>query len=627
METMSLAWVDWAVIAVYGIASLWIGLAFTQRAGQNLSEYFVAGRKLTWFVAGTSMVATSFAADTPLAIARIVRTQGLQGNWYWWSGLIGTMMAAFFFAQLWQRSKILTDVELVELRYGGKTAKGLRMFHAAFRSLVSNTITLAWVFLGMQKVCTEIFGWPKLMAISILVGLTGLYTCLSGMWGVAYTDLMQFIVAMVGVVTLAAIVLAHVGGPTALAEKAVAAAQALHGQPDLPSRVADPGQLLNFLPNLEASNLAIFTFMTFLLVNWWGGADGSGFLAQRLFSCKNGKHAVGALLWYNIWNYAIRAVPWVIVGLASLIYLPRLADPEMAYPRMMAMFLPVGLKGLMVAAMLAAFMSTVATHINWGASYIVNDLYKRFLIRRGSERHYVVASQVVSIGVVLLGAYGAWRLDSIYRAWLFLSAMMAGGVLVPLLRWYWWRISAKSELSALVASLVISNALLVVPQIKSGEWYAVQVVLTIALCTVVWLAVTFLTKPVDREVLLNFYKRVRPPGFWGPIAQEARRRWPILTPQRVAWNNVGCWLSGITAVYAAMMGLQWIFMGFYEQATIAGAVFAASSGLLLWLVGRLDWSEQEEPSSASAIGGDGQEPAPAPVLATVPAPPPARTPA
>lgn len=602
---MALGGVDWAVIAVYALASLWIGLAFTERAGANLSEYFVAGRKLTWFVAGTSMVATSFAADTPLAIARIVRTQGLQGNWYWWSGLMGTMMAAFFFAQLWQRSKILTDVELVELRYGGKTAKGLRMFHACFRSLIANTITLAWVFLGMQKICTEIFGWPKLAAISILVGLTAFYTTVSGMWGVAYTDLMQFVVAMVGVVALAWIVLAQVGGPAALATKAVAAAQTLHGAPDLPSPVADPGQLLRFTPNLEASNLAILTFFMFIFVNWWGGADGSGFLAQRLFSCKNGKHAVGALLWYNIWNYAIRAVPWVIVGLASLIYLPRLVDPEMAYPKMMVMFLPAGLKGLMVAAMLAAFMSTVATHINWGASYLVNDLYKRFLIRQGSDRHYVVVSQIASVFVVLLGAYGAWRLGSIYRAWLFLSAMMAGGVLVPLLRWYWWRISAKSEISALFASLIVSNALLVVPKIKTGEWYSIQVLLTIAACTVVWIAVTFLTKPIDRETLLNFYKRVRPPGWWGPIAEEAHRRWPGLTPQRVGGTNIVCWLAGIAAVYAAMMGLQWVFMGFWREATIAAVVFVVAGGLLLKLVGTLDWTEQEEPLAASAIGANG----------------------
>ena len=213
METMSFDRIDWVIIAAYAIVSLWIGLYFTKRAGESMSEYFVAGRKLTWFVAGTSMVATSFAADTPLAIARIVRTQGLQGNWYWWSGLIGTMMAAFFFAQLWQRSRILTDVELVELRYGGKTAAGLRMFHACFRSLVSNTITLAWVFLGMQKICTEVFGWPKLTAISILVALTAFYTTFSGMWGVAYTDLMQFIVAMIGVVALAWIVLVEIGGP------------------------------------------------------------------------------------------------------------------------------------------------------------------------------------------------------------------------------------------------------------------------------------------------------------------------------------------------------------------------------------------------------------------------------
>ncbi|MBI1953351.1 MAG: Na+:solute symporter [Candidatus Omnitrophica bacterium] len=595
MDGIALAPLDWAVIAVYGVASLWIGLLFTKRASQNLSEYFVAGRKLGWFLAGTSMVATSFAADTPLAIARIVRTQGFQGNWYWWSGLIGTTMAAFFFAQLWQRSKILTDVELVELRYGGKTAAGLRMFHACFRSVIANTITLAWVFLGMQKICTEVFGWPKLTAIVILVTLTLFYTTLSGMWGVAYTDLMQFIVAMIGVVMLAWIVVADVGGPAALAQKAVEAARVLHADPTLGSPVADPDQIIKFVPNFAGSDLAVFTFLVFIFINWWGGADGSGFLAQRLFSCKNGRHAVGALLWYNIWNYAIRAVPWVLVGLASLIYLPNLADPEMAYPKMMVMFLPVGFRGLMVAAMLAAFMSTVATHINWGASYLVNDLYKRFVVRRGSESHYVVVSKIMSVVVVLMGAYGAWRLNSVYRAWLFLSAMMAGGVLVPLLRWYWWRVSAKSELWSLVASFVISNALLLVPKIQTGEWYSIQVVLTIILCTVIWLVVTFLTKPVDKEVLLNFYRRARPPGWWGPIAKEAHVRWPGLTAQQFRVSNVICWLSGIATVYAAMMGLQWAFIGLFKEAIIAGVVMVVSAAILLKAVGYLDWSEQEDP--------------------------------
>ncbi len=615
MDRIALVPVDWAVIAAYGIISLWIGLLFTQRASQNLSEYFVAGRKLNWFLAGTSMVATSFAADTPLAIARIVRTQGFQGNWYWWSGLIGTTMAAFFFAQLWQRSKILTDVELVELRYGGKTAVGLRMFHACFRSMISNTIILAWVFLGMQKICTEVFGWPKLTAIVTLVGLTLFYTTLSGMWGVAYTDLMQFVVAMIGVVMLAWIVLVDVGGPAALVQKSVAAAQALHGNPTLGSPVAEPNQLITFLPDFQGSDLAIFTFLVFIFVNWWGGADGSGFLAQRLFSCKNGRHAVGALLWYNIWNYAIRAVPWVVVGLASLIYLPDLADPEMAYPKMMVKFLPVGARGLVVAAMLAAFMSTVATHINWGASYLVNDLYKRFVVRKGSEHHYVVISKIMSVLVVLMGAYGAWKLNSVYRAWLFLSAMMAGGVLVPLLRWYWWRISAKSELWALVASFVISNALLVVPKIRTGEWYPVQVVLTILLCTVFWLVVTFLTKPVDKEVLLAFYRRARPPGWWGPIAKEASLRWPGLKAQQFRASNVICWLSGIATVYAAMMGLQWVAIGFFREAAIAGVVMLASGAILLKTVSYLDWTEEEEPAAAPAAPA---APAVAPVAGAAP---------
>jgi len=586
-EVITLALIDWLIILVYFVLSLAIGLYYTKRATGSLTEYFVAGRTLSWWLAGTSIVATSFAADTPLAIAGIVRTRGIQGNWYWWSGLMGGMLCVFFYARLWRRARILTDVEFVELRYGGKAASLLRLFHALYRSTLFNCVTMGWVILAMTKIVHELLGWDKAFSVGILVFVTLIYTLLSGLWGAVVTDFFQFIWAMLGCIILAAIVVIKTGGPAALAIKSVAAAKALAGTQTL-SRVVAPSQLLGFVPSTGATQLAVFSFFVFIFFQWLGGGEGGGFLAQRLFSTKNEKHSMLAVLWYNFAHYAVRPWPWIIVGLGSLIYFPNIADPESSYPKMMVMFLPVGLRGFLVAAFLAAFMSTITTHLNWGASYLVNDVYKRFVKKDAPERHYVFISQAATVLMAVLAGLTAWGMKSIYEAWLFIQLLMVGTSLVVLLRWYWWRVNAWSEISAMISSLAISLTLEKSPYFRSiqgPDYYAVRLIITLGLCTVIWLAVTFLTKPVEPKQLEEFFRHVRPGGFWGPIARKCKD----VQKLHLGWPEIANFFLGTICIYASLFSIGWLVMGRYRLGLMAAALCAVSGWAMFFLISKMDW--------------------------------------
>ena len=608
-EILSLSYIDWAIILFYFVVSAAVGLYYTKRATGSLTEYFIAGRTLSWWLAGTSIVATSFAADTPLAIAGIVRTRGIQGNWYWWSGLMGGMLCVFFYARLWRRARILTDVEVVELRYGGKSASLLRLFHAFYRSTFVNCITMGWVILAMTKIVHELLGWDKAFSVGILVAVTLVYTLLSGIWGAVVTDFFQFIWAMLGCILLAAIIVIKVGGPAALAMKSLAAARAVAGTQTL-SKVVQPDQLLGFVPSPGATKLAVFSFFVFIFFQWLGGGEGGGFLAQRLFSTKNEKHSMLAVLWYNFAHYAVRPWPWIIVGLGSLIYFPNIADPESSYPKMMVMFLPVGLKGFLVAGFLAAFMSTITTHLNWGASYLVNDVYKRFIRKDAAERHYVIVSQIATFLMAVLAGFTAWQMKSIYGAWIFLQLLMVGTSLVVLLRWYWWRINVWSELSAMISSLIISliiteNPIFELPKyfgfpnvqsfvfekipylarIQGDDYYAVRLVITLSLCTIIWLTVTFLTRPVEEKQLEEFFRHVRPGGFWGPIA----RKCADVKKLHLGWPEVMNFFLGTICIYASLFSIGWFVMGQVTLGTIAAALCAVTGSLMFFLISKMDW--------------------------------------
>jgi SSS family solute:Na+ symporter len=539
--------IDWAVIAGYCVLALAIGVYFSKRASKNIGEFFIAGRNLPWWIAGTSIVATTFAADTPLAVTGFVRTQGIWGNWLWWNVLMGSMFATFFYARLWRRANILTDVELIELRYAGKPAAILRGSLAIYHSLVRNCIIMSWVVLAMVKISSEFLLWPKGAIIAVALGLVVAYSVLSGFWGVVMTDLVQFVIAMVGSIILAVIAMTRVGG-VALLKEGLAKA---------------PGftpQTLSFAPQIGVGQLALFTFLVYISVQWWatGSAEGNAYIAQRLFSTKNERHSVLASLWFTFAHYVLRPWPWIIVALVSMVKFQDLADPESAYPKMLMEYLPVGLKGLMIASLFAAFMSTMDTQLNWGASYLINDFYRRFINRDASDRHYVAASRIAMVFIAVLGGVLAYFSESIASLWKFLFTLTSGMGLVALLRWYWWRINAWSEISALFTGTIVAITLQLLPYFREPDQYALRLVMTVGISTAVWVTVTFLTSPVPDEHLKNFYRRVRPgAGWWGPIA----RLLPELRVEKRGLRDFGCWIGGVICVYSAMFGIGKLVLG------------------------------------------------------------------
>ncbi len=549
---MRLGLVDWAVIAAYFAINVAIGLYYRRRAGQDVSQYFLSGRNAPWWLAGTSMVATTFAADTPLAVTGMVALGGIAGNWLWWSFVASGMMTVFFYARLWRRSGVMTDVELAELRYSGRPAAVLRGFRAVYLGLLINCIILGWVNLAMVKIIGLIFGVPKLEALAIVVGLiavTSMISTLSGMWGVLWTDLVQFVIKMGMVIALAVFAVGAVGGIEAMKAK-LAVIDAATGR----------GSVLSFVPDLDSAWMPLLTFFVYLSLNWWAtwypGAEpgGGGYVAQRMLSAKDEKHSLLATLWFNIAHYALRPWPWILVALASLILYPGLADPETGYVRVMIDHLPASLRGLMVAAFAAAYMSTVATQLNWGASYLMNDWYRRFLRPRAEPGHYVTVSRWMTVLLTVLSAAVTLSMDSIAGAWKLLLVTGAGTGGVLLLRWYWWRINAWSELSAMIAAFVISVLLQTVGGLDSGRPvdFAWIMIVTVTATTIIWLAVTLLTAPENRETLVAFYRRTRPSTLgWKPIAALA----PDVPAARDGLPNLGDWIAGCALIYGVLFGI------------------------------------------------------------------------
>ncbi len=388
---MRLTLTDWSVVALYFLFNIGIGLYYRARAGKNISEFFLSGRNVPWWLAGTSMVATTFGADTPLVVTGLVAVGGIAGNWLWWNMVASGIMTVFFYARLWRRSGVMTDIEFAEIRYSGRPAAFLRGFRAIYLGVPINCIILGWVNLAMVKILMLVLGVSKLQALGLviaIIALTSMISTMSGLWGVLVTDVFQFIVKMGMIVVLAVFAVQAVGGMDALKTKlqAIDVARTAAG---------GHGSVLNFIPDTDSAWMPLITFLVYIGVNWWAtwypGAEpgGGGYVAQRMFSAKDERHSLLATLWFNIAHYALRPWPWIIVALASLVLFPGLKDPETGYVRVMIQCLPASLRGLMVAAFIAAFMSTIATQLNWGASYLVNDFYKRFLKPSESDRHYV----------------------------------------------------------------------------------------------------------------------------------------------------------------------------------------------------------------------------------------------
>src|SRR5712692_5328517 len=417
---MKLTLLDWLVVAAYFLINLLIGLYYRKKASSSTKEFFVSGRQVTWWLAGTSMVATTFAADTPLAVTGIVARQGIAGNWLWWSFLFSGMMTVFFFARLWRRAETITDAELVELRYAGKAAAFLRGFRALYFGILMNCLIVGWVNLAMEKILMTALGVSKLSAIAIIFGIiaiTSFYTFISGLWGVLWTDLLQFVLKMSMVIVLAYYGVRAVGGMVALKQK-LALIDAARG-----AAQGGSGSILSFVPDLNSPWMPLLAFCVYLGVSWWAnwypGAEpgGGGYVAQRIFCAKDEKNSLWATLWFNIAHYALRPWPWILTALASVILYPNLKDPEVGYIQVWVDYLPAALRGLMLAAFAAAYMSTIATQLNWGSSYIVNDFYRRFLARDRAEPHYVRVSKGATAFLAVLGAGVSMVMQSVSGAW------------------------------------------------------------------------------------------------------------------------------------------------------------------------------------------------------------------
>ncbi len=606
---MQLTALDWTVIVLYFAVNLAIGFFYMRRASGDVGEFFLSGRNVPWWLAGTSMVATTFGADTPLVVTGLVYNQGIAGNWLWWSFCLSGMLTVFFFAPLWRRAEVLTDMELAELRYGGRPATFLRGFRALYLALPVNTIIMGWVNLAMAKILALSLGLTttrqQLTGVYVCLALVLVYNAISGLWAVLWTDVVQFVLKFTMVILLAYFAVHAVGGMGSLAAQ-VQAFDRTHGGRNT----------LEFFPAWGSG--FFLSFLVLLSLNWWAswypGAEpgGGGYIAQRIFSAKDERHGVGATLWFNLAHYALRPWPWIATALVALVLLPSPTAAqggyEGAYVWVMIHYLPPSLRGLMLAGFAAAYMSTIGTHLNLGASYLVNDLYRRFLAPDKTERQYVTASRWATVFVAALSAGATWYMQthgaSIAAAWKFLLALGAGAGLVFILRWYWWRINAWSEIAAMSAAATISLTLessLGMPVVRAlhgldpalslaplnaddPHAFAWLMLLTTALTTGFWLLVTMLTRPESDATLQRFYDRVRPAALgWRSFAPE--REW---TKPTLRWNFVH-WVLGFIMVYLMLFAVgNFLFARLGLGASMmAGSLLCC--GLLFWSLERQGW--------------------------------------
>ena len=573
---MIFTFTDWAIVAAYFIVSLLIGVYYSRRAGKSVSDYFLSGRELPWWLAGTSMVATTFAADTPLAVAGFVARNGIAGNWIWWNAAVGSMLTVFFFARLWRRAGIMTDVEFAELRYSGRPAAILRGFRALYLGLPINCVIIGWVNLAMAKILAVTLGWNRLTAVLASLAITAFYSALSGLWGVVVTDFFQFVFAMSGTIALAwfALHVPAVGGIAGL-------------------RASLPASTFEFVPRVGAGvaagpalALPAAAFFAYIGVQWWASwypgqePGGGGYVAQRMMSARDERHSFFATLWFTIAHYCLRPWPWIIVGLASLVLYPGLTDKEAGYVMVMRDFLPPGWRGMLTAAFFAAYMSTISTQLNWGTSYIVNDFYRRFVRTDRDERHYVLVSRIATMLTMVIASVVTFYLESIRQAWEFVLESGAGIGLVLILRWYWWRVNAWSEITAMIAPALGFVYL----KLFTAIVFPYTLLYLVAWTTVCWMVVTMVTAPEPEAHLIAFYRRVHPGGpGWRLIARRAG-----LPPEPIGGLVVD-WIAGCALVYATLFGIGETVLGSYRVALMYFAVAGAAIVIIWRNLSRRGW--------------------------------------
>ncbi|MBI4689910.1 MAG: Na+:solute symporter [Nitrospirae bacterium] len=559
---MSLSTLDWSIIAAYMAASLFIGVYFTRRASSSISEFFLSGRNLPWWLAGTSMVATTFSSDTPLYVTGLVRGHGIYENWQWWCFIMSGMMSVFFFARLWRRLGVLTDVELIDMRYSGRSAKILRGFKAIYFSVAIHTIIKAQVILAMAKILDVSLGWGKWESIIISSGITVAYAMLSGYWGVVTTDFFQFIIAMVGAIVLAFASVNKAGGISVMKSQLASST-------------------LNFFPPLDGGffGLTFMTFLGYIGLSWWSkySSDGGGVIVQRMSSCKDERHSLIATFYFNIANYGLRTWPWILAALASIVLYPAVKDHEAVYPQMMVDLLPSGLRGLMLASFFAAFMSTLSTYLNLSSAYFVNDFYRPYVRKDANERHLIFVSRIATLVLSVITGVVTYHVTSIIGVFKFLIAFGSGTGLVYIIRWYWWRVNAWSEISAMLCSTVTTIIVYTHSAFKDSPYYT-KLALIIGISTVVWVFVTLLTKPSDNRKLIEFYRKTTPGGpGWGPIKKliNDTRKNNTLSDAVIEW------FYGCLFVICLTLGIGKILLGFYISG-ISLLSLAFISGLLVY---------------------------------------------
>ena len=637
---MHLATLDWVIIGLYVAFALGAGIVLSRRAGANVDEFFLSGRNLPWWIAGTSMIATSFAADTPLIVTGWVRDFGIWKNWLWWCYAANGFLTVFLFAQYWRRGEIMTTAELAELRYGGNQAKALRGFLGFYHAFIKNELILSWVLLAAIKIMAVLIGGDPITSILVLCSIALVYSTMAGLWGVVMTDLLQFVMSIGGAVFLAAIAWRAVDGIDGLNQMVGGAL---------------PLETVAIMPRPDPTTFwssAVAAVCVYLGIAWWASdnIDGGSIAVQRISAARDERHGMLAMLWFNVGHYALRPWPWILVALASIPLLPHRevvspssgivrsaeagvieldtaegsltialndegpsywqpvpivdtntevqvgtplarTDSERAYPAMMARFLPVGLLGLVVASLLAAFMSTIDTHVNLASSFFVNDIYRRFIRTNATASHYVTVARIASAGTLALGGFVAWQSDSLSELFQFFLTLMAGVGPVYAMRWLWWRVTATTEITAMLSSCISATVLATIeirwpstPLSPGGELSSpgrlCLVVACSLICTLLSLLISKKPRPAD---LVDFYRRIRPLGFWGPVRALAPQ---VIVRREFGTIAVGI-VSGLAATYGAMFGLGFFLLGRASAGLSALAVTAVGTVATVWSLSRL----------------------------------------
>jgi SSS family solute:Na+ symporter len=618
--------IDWAVVALTLAVCFVPALFFAKRSGRSTTDFFASGRSVPWWLAGLSMVATTFSSDTPNWVTQQVRQYGVAGNWQWWAFVLTGVATVFFFARLWRRSGVMTDLEFYELRYSGKAASVVRGFRAVYLGLFFNCFIMAMVTLAACKIANILFGMPPWQTICICGVLNVIFAAHSGLWGVLVIDMVQFFIKMTAVIAAAYFSLKEVAIRTGAGDNAFAGLRQMvsvlgsqqvnytdGGQPVM-SPINGHGQpVLNMLPNFSMGQLALMIFLMPIAIGWWAnwypGAEpgGGSYIAQRMLASKSEKDSLGGTLFFNLAHYVLRPWPWIITALCSIIIFPDLKSIQDAFPNAdralighdsafpaMLTFLPVGFVGLMVGGLIAANSSTILTHLNWGSSYLVHDLYRRFIAKGASEKHYVAAGRICTVALYVLAALLSLALSSAQEAFEILISIGAGTGLLYMLRWFWWRINAWCEVVAMISSFAISVAFFIMKKAGHPLPFAETVLCSVGFTTFCWLLTAFIGETTSRERLIAFYRKVHPAGpGWTRIRQEAG-----VTESQAALHgdHMGLafagWISGCIVIWSALFAIGNFLYYRYAYAGVLAVVFIVSGSLLMYVINHL-WDKKK----------------------------------